>query len=228
MTRNVRRRVSFQATLSSGKVSGLFHRPKDAWSLYVLAHGAGAGMEHSFMTTMAAALFDAGVATLRYQFPYMEAGRKRPDVPATAQQTVRSAVTKAATLAPDLPLFAGGKSFGGRMTSSAASVEPFQDVFGYVFLGFPLHAPGRPGDERALYLSDVDAPMLFLQGTRDSLADLALMRPLCKRLGRGAKLHVVDGGDHSFNVLKRSGRTPDDVTAELCAAITAWARALIR
>ncbi len=227
MTRNVRRRVTFQATPTSRKVSALFHRPKDAWALYVQAHGAGAGMEHAFMATVAGALFDAGVATLRYQFPYMEAGRNRPDAPAVAQQTVRSAVEKAAALAPDLPLLAGGKSYGGRMTSAAASAEPLPDVRGLVFLGFPLHAPGRPGEERAAHLFDVDVPMLFLQGTRDALAELDLMRPLCRRLGRRATLHIVDGGDHSFNVLKRSGRAPEDVTAEICDAITTWARKLV-
>jgi predicted alpha/beta-hydrolase family hydrolase len=226
MTRNVRRRVSFGVTASSGKVSGLFHRPADAWSLLVLAHGAGAGMEHAFMTGVAGSLFDVGVATLRYQFPYMEAGRKRPDAPKVAQQTVRSAVAKAASLAPDLPLLAGGKSFGGRMTSSAAATAALAGVRGIVFLGFPLHAPGRVGDERGAHLFDVDVPMLFLQGTRDALADLTRVRPLCRKLGTRATLRVVDGGDHSFNVLKRSGRTADDVMTELCEAIIHWARAI--
>lgn len=228
MTRNVRRRVSFEATPSSGRVSGLFHRPADAWSLLVLAHGAGAGMEHAFMSGVAEALFDAGVATLRYQFPYMEAERKRPDAPKVAQQTVRSAVDKAASLAPDLPLLAGGKSFGGRITSSAASTEALAGVGGIAFLGFPLHAPGRVGDERGAHLFDVDIPMLFIQGTRDALADLTRVRPLCKKLGKRATLHVVDGGDHSFNVLKRSGRTRDDVMAELREAVVGWALAITR
>jgi predicted alpha/beta-hydrolase family hydrolase len=223
----MKRRVAFDAAPEGARVSGLFHRPADAWAVYVLAHGAGAGMEHPFLEAVADGLFDAGVATLRYQFPYMEAGRKRPDAPPLAQATVRSAVAEAAEYAPDLPLLAGGKSFGGRMTSSAAAAEPLTGVRGIVFLGFPLHAPGRVGQKRSAHLENVDVPMLFLQGTRDSLADLERMRAVCRRLGRRASLHVVEGGDHSFKVLKRSGRTAEEVTAELCATIVDWARRVL-
>jgi hypothetical protein len=225
---NAPRRVSFRATRSSGDVSGLFLRPEHAWALYVVAHGAGAGMEHPFMERGARDLASAGVPTLRYQFPYMEAARKRPDPPAVAQATVRSAVETAAGLAPDLALVAGGKSFGGRMTSAAAASGPLPGVCGIAFLGFPLHAPGRPGESRAGHLDQVAVPMLFLQGTRDALADLDLVRGVTDRLGERATLHVVEGGDHSFHVLKRGGRTPDEVAGEIRDAIVDWARAVTR
>jgi hypothetical protein len=179
-------------------------------------------MEHPFMEAVAEGLFARGVATFRYQFPYMETGRKRPDAPAVAVATVRAAVAEAIALAPNLPLVAGGKSFGGRMTSTAESGAPL-GVRGIAFLGFPLHPPGRNDDSRGAHLFDVDVPMLFLQGTRDTLADLDLMRPLCERLGGRATLHVVDGGDHSFNVLTRSGRTRDEVIDEICDAVSGWA-----
>jgi len=198
-------------------------RPERAKALFVLAHGAGAGMKHPFMEAVSARLYDAGVATLRYQFPYMEAGRKRPDAPAVATAVVRAAVEKASALAPDLPLIAGGKSFGGRMTSTAAADEPLPGVRGIVFLGFPLHAPGHRGAGRARHLEEVAVPMLFLQGTRDPLAELDLVRGVVGGLGDRATLHVVDGGDHSFRVLKRSGRTEEDVMDELQSAISAWA-----
>jgi predicted alpha/beta-hydrolase family hydrolase len=191
--------------------------------MFALAHGAGAGMTHPFLEAVSARLFDAGVATLRYQFPYMEAGRKHPDTPAVATATVRAAVEKASALAPDLPLLAGGKSFGGRMTSTAAAGAPLSGVHGLVFLGFPLHAPGRRGTNRARHLEEVGVPMLFLQGTRDPLADLELVRGVVDGLGNRATLHVVEGGDHSFRVLKRSGRTEEDVMGELQSAIAAWA-----
>jgi predicted alpha/beta-hydrolase family hydrolase len=223
MTGDVRRRVKLSPASAGTRVSAIFHRPADAWALFVLAHGAGAGMEHPFMAAVASQLFDRGVATLRYQFPYMEAGRKRPDTPPVAQATVRSAVARAASLAPDLPVIAGGKSFGGRMTSAAAAAESLA-VSGICFLGFPLHPPGRTGDKRGVHLRDVAVPMLFLQGTRDPLADLELMRTLCRVLGSLATLHIVDGGDHSFNVLKRSGRTPGEVMAELADSFVDWAR----
>ena len=205
-----------------GQVSGLLLRPADAQWLYVLAHGAGAGMRHRFMSAVAEALAERGVATLRYQFPYTEAGGRRPDPPGVLQATVRAAVTTAATVAPGLPLLAGGKSLGGRMTSSAAAKTPLPGVCGLVFLGFPLHAPGRSGIERAEHLDQVGVPMLFLQGTRDALADLGLMRTVCARLGARATLHVVEGGDHSFAVLKRSGRSDAEVIGELAATIAGW------
>ena len=205
-----------------GQVSALLLRPADARWLYVLAHGAGAGMRHRFMSGVAEALAERGVATLRYQFPYTEAGGRRPDPPGVLQATVRAAVTTAATVAPGLPLLAGGKSLGGRMTSSAAAKSTLPGVRGLVFLGFPLHAPGRSGIERAEHLDQVGVPMLFLQGTRDALADLDLMRSVCARLGARAMLHVVEGGDHSFAVLKRSGRSDAEVIAELADTIAGW------
>jgi len=203
-------------------VTGLLHLPPAAHTLLVLAHGAGAGMRHRFFETIVPLMADRGVATLRYQFPYMEAGRKRPDAPPVAQATVRAAVVTAAGLAPELPLLAGGKSFGGRMTSAAQSVTPLDGVRGLVFLGFPLHAAGRPGTSRADHLDRVAIPMLFLQGTRDALADLPSIRAVTDRLGTRAVLHVIDGADHSFAVLKRSGRTNESVRAELVSVIAGW------
>src|SRR5438876_3227774 len=198
-----------------GDVSGLLLRPDGARLLYVLAHGAGAGMRHPFLEVVAQRLAERSIATLRYQFPYMEQRGRRPDPPAVAAAAVRAAVMEAARAAPGLPLVAGGKSFGGRMTSTAQAGEPLPGVRGLVFLGFPLHPPGRPGNERAEHLAQVQVPMLFLQGTRDDFADLKLLRPLVKRLGARATLHLVDGGDHSFKVLKKSGRTEADVMTEL-------------
>jgi predicted alpha/beta-hydrolase family hydrolase len=206
-----------------GHVSGLLMRPPDPRCLYVLAHGAGAGMRHRFMEAVAAGLSERGVATLRYQFPYTEVGGRRPDPPAVLQATVRSAVAAARNAAPGLPLLAGGKSLGGRMTSSAAARGELPGVRGLVFLGFPLHAPNHPGIERAEHLDAVQVPMLFLQGTRDALADLTLMRTVCTRLGERATLHVVEGGDHSFAVLKRSGRPQEEVMAQLGDTIVSWA-----
>jgi predicted alpha/beta-hydrolase family hydrolase len=202
-------------------------RPPDAWVLYVLAHGAGAGMRHRFMEAIAAALAQRGVATLRYEFPYMEAGGGRPDPPAVLEASVRAAVDRAAAAAPGLPLVAGGKSLGGRMTSSAAANSPLPGVRGLAFLGFPLHAPGQPGTTRADHLDRVELPMLFLQGTRDTFARLDLLTPVCERLGARATLHLIEGGDHSFGVLKRSGRTPDDVMNELTDTFVTWAKALV-
>jgi predicted alpha/beta-hydrolase family hydrolase len=212
----------------SGQVSGLFERPPDAQWLYVLAHGAGAGMRHAFMEGMATALADRAVATLRYQFPYAEQGRRRPDSPQVAQEAVRAAVARAAELAPGLPLVAGGKSYGGRMTSHAAAAEPrLLGVRGLVFLGFPLHAAGRPGVTRAAHLPGVGVPMLFVQGTRDALADLALIRSVVGPLGASATLHVVVGADHGFRVPKASGRTPDAVLGEIADAVVEWGRGVI-
>ena len=208
-------------------VSGLLMRPPDARCLYVLAHGAGAGMRHPFLETIARALATREVATLRYQFPYMERRASRPDPPAVAGAAVRAAVAEAARIAPGLPLVAGGKSFGGRMTSTAQAEQPLTGVRGLVFLGFPLLPPGRPGDTRAEHLARVDVPMLFLQGTRDEFADLKLLEPLVQRLGQRATLHLVEGGDHSFHVLKRSGRTDAEVLEELTVAVGEWARRLL-
>jgi uncharacterized protein len=207
-------------------VSALLERPADAWLLYVLGHGAGAGMRHTFMESMATALGSRGVATLRYQFPYMEAGSRRPDPPAVLETTVRAAVARAAEVAPDLPLIAGGKSLGGRMTSRAAADGHLPKVLGLVFLGFPLHPPGQPGTNRAAHLDRVDLPMLFLQGTRDAFAQLDLLQPVCRSLEPRATLHLVEGGDHSFSVLKRSGRTSAEVLDELADTLVEWARPL--
>lgn len=209
-------------------VSALLLRPDDAGALLVLGHGAGAGMRHAFMEAVAAALAAQGIATLRYQFPYMEEGARRPDPPAVAEATVRAAVEAAGSECPDLPLFAGGKSFGGRMTSRAAAAGKLGGIRGLVFFGFPLHPPRRPGTERAAHLPDVPVPMLFLQGTRDDLADLGLLRPMVEGLGAGATLHVVDGADHGFAVLKRSGRTADEVLEELASVTATWIGVLTR
>src|SRR5947209_1208643 len=210
-----------------GDVSGLLLRPDGARLLYVLAHGAGAGMRHPFLEVVAQRLAERSIATRRYQFPYMEQRGRRPDPPAVAAATVRAAVIEAARVAPGLPLAAGGKSFGGRMTSTAQAEQPLPGVRGLVFLGFPLHPPGRPGDARAEHLTRVQIPMLFVQGTRDDFADLKLLRPVVQRLGERATLHLVDGGDHSFKVLKSAGRTADQVMTELAATIGGWATSLL-
>ena len=214
-------------TVNDGtRVSGLLQTPPRARACYVLAHGAGAGMHHPFMVAVAAELAQRGIATLRYQFPYMERGSKRPDPPQLAQATVRAAVAAAAHAQPKLPLIAGGKSFGGRMTSQAQAVNPLPGVRGLAFFGFPLHPPDKPSIDRAAHLSKIKIPMLFLQGTRDNLADLALLRPLVDKLGNLATLKVLEGADHSFHVLKRSGRTDEEVKAEMIDAFIAWAEKL--
>ena len=222
--------LTFPVSDRIGRVSALLvlPPPPGARLVYVLAHGAGAGMRHPFLEFVAQALAELAIATLRYQFPYMEARARRPDPPAVAELAVRAAVAEAARAAPGLPLLAGGKSFGGRMTSSAQAKEPLPGVRGLVFLGFPLHPPGRPGDQRAEHLTQVQIPMLFLQGTRDEFADLKLLRPVIERLGTRATLHLVDGADHSFHVLKRSGRTDGEVLRELIRAIGDWAERLAR
>lgn len=212
--------------LSDGAVSGLLLRPRAARLLYVMAHGAGAGMRHPFMESVADALARRDIATLRYQFPYMEAGRRAPDRAPTLEATVRAAVAAAHTLAPGLPLLAGGKSMGGRMTSRVQSAEPLPDVCALAFLGFPLHRAGRPDDERAAHLAGITVPMLFLQGTRDALADPDLMRGVCAELGARATLHEVEGADHAFHVLRRSGRSERDVLEELADALAEWAERL--
>ncbi len=209
-----------------GSVSAILERPSDAWALYVLAHGAGAGMRHRFMEQVATALAGQGIATLRYQFPYAESGGRRPDPPAVLEATVRAAVAAAREAEPGLKLLAGGKSMGGRMTSNAMARAPLEGVSGLVFLGFPLHPPKRPAVTRAEHLAQVASPMLFLQGTRDDLADLDLITDVCNGLGARATLHVVDGADHSFAVLKRSGRSGEEVLQELVTSIADWTRAL--
>jgi predicted alpha/beta-hydrolase family hydrolase len=189
---------------------------------YVLAHGAGAGMRHPFMAAVAKGLAGRSIATLRYEFPYMQAKSKRPDPPKIAQAAVRAAVEEARSRMPKLPLFAGGKSFGGRMTSQAQAADPLPGVRGLVFLGFPLHAAGKPSDERAKHLFEIDVPMLFLQGSRDALADLSLIEPLVKKLGSRATLEIFDDADHSFHVPARTGRKDAEVMDELLDRLAAW------
>jgi hypothetical protein len=208
------------------RVSGLLMAPPDARVGYVLAHGAGAGMTHPFLEAVAAELAGRGIATLRYQFPAMEAGARRPDPPQLAQAAVRAAVEEARRRLPGVALVAGGKSFGGRMSSEAQAKAPLQDVRGLAFLGFPLHPAGKPSDQRAAHLVDVQVAMLFLQGTRDALADLTLLRPLVDRLGARASLRLFDDADHSFHVPARSGRRDAAVRAEMLDALAAWALAL--
>ena len=226
MTADEQRELRFRASASAGEVSALLRRPATARWLLVLAHGAGAGMRHPFLAALAERLAGRAVATFRYQFAYMETGSRRPDPRPLLLATVRSAVATAADLAPGLPLLAGGKSMGGRMTSGAAAKEPLPGVRGLVFFGFPLHPAGRPSTERADHLAQVAAPMLFLQGGRDTLADLDLLRPLVAGLGPRATLHEIPAADHSFHVLKRSGRTDAEILDELADATAAWAARL--
>jgi predicted alpha/beta-hydrolase family hydrolase len=213
----------FVATSSTGEVTGLLAAPAGATVLYVFGHGAGAGMHHAFMEAACSGLGRRGIATFRYHFPYMEAGRKAPNPGPVLQKTVRSAVAEAARLAPGLPLVAGGKSMGGRMTSLAAAKEALPGVRGLAFFGFPLHAAGRPSADRGAHLADVGLPMLFLQGTRDNLADLALLEPLLATVTPRPALHVEEGADHGFHVLKRSGRTDEEVLESVCDRFAAWA-----
>ena len=218
-------RISITPELS---VSALLSRPEGARAGLVLAHGAGAGMHHAFLAELVAALSARGIATLRFLCPYWEHGSKRPDSPAVAQQAVRAAVAEARRRLPGLPLFAGGKSFGGRMTSQAEADAALDGVEGIVFVGFPLHPAGQPSTKRAEHLERVDVPMLFLQGTRDTLADLELVKGVVGQLGPRATLHVVEGADHSFHVLARSGRRDADVMQELADRAAAWMTASVR
>ena len=210
-------------TVGDGKeVSGLLETPKKARACLILAHGAGAGMTHPFMAAVAEGLAGRDIATLRYQFPYMEHGSKRPDTPKVAQAAVRAAVAEASRRFPKLALFAGGKSFGGRMTSQAQAASPLPGVRGLVFFGFPLHPPGKPSDERGKHLFEVLAPMLFLQGSRDDLASLPLVQALVEKLGARATLKVFQDADHSFHVPARTGRKDAQVRAEMLDALAEW------
>ncbi len=211
---------------SSLAVSGLFINPPQATACLVLAHGAGAGMNHASMSSVAEGLGALGIATLRYQFPYMERGSKRTDAPALCHAAVRSAVSMASTLVPSLPLFAGGRSFGGRMTSQAQALEPLRNVRGLVFLAFPLHPAGKPATERAAHLSDVSIPMLFIQGTHDDLASLELLQPVVDRLAARATLKLLPDADHSFHVPARSGRKDAEVRDEALRTIVDWVESL--
>ena len=210
-----------------GTVSAILVEPPGATWLYVLAHGAGAGMRHPFLEEVAQRLACRGIATFRYQFPYMQAGETRPDPPPVLEATIVAAVQAAGGLRPSLPLLAGGKSLGGRMTSHVAAGRFLPGVRGLVFLGFPLHAPKKPALTRAKHLDQVPVPMLFLQGTRDTLADLDLVRSVVTRLGHDATLHVVEGADHSFRVLKRSGRNDGEVLDEVADTLSRWAGTLL-
>ncbi|HET7886447.1 MAG TPA: alpha/beta family hydrolase [Bradyrhizobium sp.] len=210
-------------TGKSGAVSALLLAPDAPRVCYVFAHGAGAGMTHSFMEAFANGLSERGIASLRYQFPYMEKAGKRPDPPPIAQAAVRAAVAKAAELFPRLGLIAGGKSFGGRMSSQAQAAAPLPGVRGLAFVGFPLHPAGKPSADRAEHLVKIECPMLFLQGTRDALAEVKLIEPVTQRLGNRATLHLVDGADHSFHVLARSGRSDREVMTEILDAFATWA-----
>jgi predicted alpha/beta-hydrolase family hydrolase len=214
--------IKFTAGEKLGKVSGLLILPKGAEALLVFAHGAGAGMRHKFMEEAAQKLADHSVGTLRYQFPYMEKETKRPDAEAVLTATVRAAVAVAIDRAEGLPLFAGGKSMGGRMTSLAATRAPLDGVRGLIYFGFPLHAAGKPSADRGHHLFDIKLPMLFLQGSRDALADLKLLKPLCARLGKRVELFVIEGGDHSFHLLKSAGRSDDQALEEAALKVGSW------
>ncbi len=207
-------------------VSGLLQVPANATAAFVMAHGAGAGMNHPFMAAVADGLAQRRIATLRYQFPYMQAGSRRPDRPPLAHATVRAAAAAASQRLPGLPLFAGGKSFGARMTSQAQAAAPLPNLRGLIFIGFPLHPANKPSDDRAAHLDELRIPMLFLQGTRDALAQPSLLVPLSRRLGGGATLHLIEHGDHSFHVPVKSGRTDPQVLAELCDTIRSWIGAI--
>jgi len=213
-----------------GDLSALWVRPATARWVLVLAHGAGAGMAHPFLAKLAVELAGVEIATLRYQFPYMEQRRRVPDAPPVLTSAVRAAVRTAGETAPDLPILAGGKSMGGRMTSQAAAEHPreLERVQGLVFFGFPLHPPGRPGTKRAEHLAQVKKPMLFLQGTRDQFADLNLLRPILANLGATATLHEIQTTDHSFHVLKSAGKTDAEVLRELAQSVRVWAETLSR
>jgi uncharacterized protein len=213
---------------NAASVSALLTRPVDASACFIFAHGAGAGMTHPYMEAVATGLAARDVATLRYQFPYMEKKSRRPDPPAVAQATVRAAVEAAARVLPDVPLIAGGKSFGGRMTSQAQARQPLAGVQGLAFFGFPLHAAGQPSIERAAHLADIRIPVLFLQGTRDKLAEPDQLKPVVNGLGARATLHLVEGADHSFHVPVRSGRKDDDVMQEVLDAFVAWIAEIAR
>lgn len=213
--------MKFLATPEKGEVSALLIRPRDATRLLVVGHGASTNMRHATLQTIAERMADAGIATFRYNFPYMENGRGR-DSKDVCTATVRSAVAAARRATPDLPMLAGGHSFSGRMTSTAASESSLENVHGLVFFAFPLHPPGKPDTTRADHLSSVTIPMLFLSGTRDDLADLSLLQSVCKNLGESATLHLLDTADHGFRVLKRSRKSEEDVFVEMARVTRDW------
>ena len=210
------------------RVSALLQAVPEARACYVVGHGAGAGMTHPFLTAIAEGLAERGIATFRYQFPYMEQGSKRPDSPKLAQATVRAAVIEVGRLLPNIPLFAGGKSFGGRMTSQAQAESPLPGVRGLIFLGFPLHPPGQPSEKRAEHLFKIQIPMLFLQGTRDEFAHVDLLQPLCTKLGAQTTLKLFEDADHSFHVPARTGRKDSEIRHELLEAVGHWVEGIMR
>lgn len=214
--------IHFVVSETTGVMSGLLLKPEHAVSLLVFAHGAGAGMRHRFIEDLSQKLAGLGVATMRYQFPYMEKRVKRPDSEGVLIATVQAALIAAEKYSDGLPIFAGGKSMGGRMTSLTLAEAPMDKLHGLIFFGFPLHAPGTPSAERGKHLADVQVPMLFIQGSRDALADLKLLKPLCAQLDGRAELFVVEGGDHSLHMAKRSGRTDDEVLDEVAAKTSSW------
>jgi predicted alpha/beta-hydrolase family hydrolase len=214
-------KLSFEASKSSGNVSAITYEPPDAKAILVLAHGAGAGMNHPFMESLASKLAGKSIAVFRYNFPYIENKRRSPDVPNILMSAVKSAALKASELY-SLHVFAGGKSLGGRMTSNAASKNMLLGIKGIIFFGFPLHAPGKPSSDRAEHLYSVNSPMLFIQGTRDKLADLSLLNPVIKKIGDKASLHIIDGADHSFHVSKSSGRNDEEALDEIADAAGEW------
>lgn len=216
------RETQFSVKGTATRVSGLFMSPANAECVLVFGHGAGAGMKHPFMSAISGGLERLRVATFRYQFPYLESGAKRPDPKPLLLSTVRAAVAQAQDLGNGLPLFLGGKSMGGRMSSIAMAEDPIREILGIVFFGFPLHPPGVPSDSRAEHLSLIDVPMLFLQGTRDKLADLKLLKPVVKKLGTLATIHIIEGADHSFHVPKSSGKSDADVCDNLSEATSSW------
>jgi predicted alpha/beta-hydrolase family hydrolase len=223
---NIAEPQSLKIAIGETSVSALLTKPTDARAVYVFAHGAGAGMTHAFMTGVADGLAVRGIATLRYQFPYMEKGGKRPDPPGIAHAAVRAAVAEAARAFPALPLIAGGKSFGGRMTSQAQAKQALSGVRGLAFFGFPLHAAGKPSSDRAEHLADIRIPLLFLQGTNDKLAELSLLKGVVKKLGSRATLHLIENADHSFHVPARSGRNDREVMVELLDIFAKWVEAV--
>jgi predicted alpha/beta-hydrolase family hydrolase len=220
--RSAAKEIQFVVSDTAGVVSGLLLKPEHAVSLLVFAHGAGAGMRHRFIEDLSQKLAELGIATMRYQFPYMEKRVKRPDSEGVLIATVQAALTAAEKYSDGLPIFAGGKSMGGRMTSLALAKAPLAKVHGLIFYGFPLHAPGAPSSERGKHLADVQVPMLFIQGSRDALADLKLLKPVCAVLQGRAELFVVDDGDHSLHMAKRSGRTDNEVLDEVAAKTSSW------
>jgi hypothetical protein len=219
-------RTKVDLRFANEQVTGLLLRPDNAKALYVFAHGAGVGMMHPSMVAYADGLAARDIATLRFNFPFMEKKTKRPDPPRIAQVAVRAAVGAAGEMAKDLPLFAGGRSFGGRMTAQAQSVAPLPGVRGLAFLGFPLHPPGKPGIERAEHLKNVEIPMLFVSGSRDPLAEIELLKPMVKDLGKRATLHVIDDADHGLRVPAKSGRTAEQAQAEALDAVAGWMKKL--